>query len=463
MLEASLGARNHERGDTVTGTVVAIGDEVALVSVGGKSEAEIGLGELQDAEGNLEVALGDTIEARVVSTSGGLRLSRRGVLNAATQREIEAAFEDGLALEGKVEKAVKGGYEVRIGRERAFCPMSQIDIIRSDDPGVHEGQIYTFRVIEYAEGGRNIVLSRRRQLEEEQRAEAAEIRKSIVPGAVLAGRVVSVPDFGAFVDLGGGIQGLLHVSQMSWTRVASAGAVVAVGDRVTVQVLGVDDDRISLGLKQLEADPWTEVPTRYEVGQVHTGRITRVVEFGAFVELEPGVEALAHASTFAPTGRPGGWAESLAREATGSFEILSVDAGKKRIGVAMAAEGSGNGGQAPGGAIVPGAVLLGKVERHETFGVFVFLAPGRTGLLPFSETGLEGDRDLPRAFPLGSDVEVMVLEADPGGCRIRLSRKAVAEQRERGDLREYARRQDADAPESFGSLADKLRGALGGD
>ena len=136
---------------------------------------------------------------------------------------------------------MKGGYEVRIARERAFCPLSQIDSVRTTDPAVHEGKVYTFRVIEYKEGGKDIVVSRRKQLEQEQKASADEVRRSIVPGAVLTGRVASVPEFGAFVDLGGGIQGLLHVSEMSWSRVTTPGSVVSQGDEITVKVLRVDE------------------------------------------------------------------------------------------------------------------------------------------------------------------------------------------------------------------------------
>ena len=276
-------------------------------------------------------------------------LSRKGVRNAATQRELEDAYRAGLAVEGKVEKAVKGGYEVRIARERAFCPLSQIDIARTADPAVHEGKLYTFRIIEYKEGGRNVVLSRRKHLEEEQRASAAALRKSIVPGAVITGRVASVLDFGAFVDLGAGIQGLLHVSEMSWSRSTTPGSIVAPGDQITVKVLRVDEatQKIALGLKQLQDDPWATVPARYEVGQVRSGRVTRLAEFGAFVELEPGVEGLAHASTFPPTSRSGGWSKSIAVGMTGAFEILTVDPAQKRIGVALVEEGSSRAAGAP--------------------------------------------------------------------------------------------------------------------
>jgi small subunit ribosomal protein S1 len=383
MFEASLQAKRFERGQTIEGTIVAIGREVALVDVGGKGEAMIEIDELKDAEGDLEVAAGDRIQAMVVSTVGGLKLSRKLARGAATQRQLEDAFHAGLPVEGKVEKAVKGGYEVRIARQRAFCPISQIDTLRNTDPSEHEGHVYEFRIIEYKEGGKNLVVSRRALLEEQQRASAAEIRRSIVAGAVMTGRVTSVRDFGAFVDLGAGVQGLLHVSEMGWSRVSDTSQVVKPGEEITVKVLRVDDDKqkISLGLKQLTADPWSRVHATYEVGQVRTGRVTRLAEFGAFVELEPGVEGLAHASTFAPTGRSEGWSQSVASEMTG-------------------------------------------------------------------------------AFPVGADVEVVVLEVDPPGRRIRLSLKAVLDAQEVEEVREYTERMDVAPAKGFGSLADKLRGAL---
>jgi small subunit ribosomal protein S1 len=466
MFEASVKARQFRRGQTIEGTIVGFGPKVAFVNVGGKGEAEIDLAELKDADGDVEVSVGDRIQAMVVSTGGGIVLSRKGVRNAATQRELEDAFRTGLAVEGKVAQAVKGGYEVRLARERAFCPLSQIDIVRTADPAVHVGQVYAFRIIEYKDGGKNVVISRRKHLEEQQRASAEDVRKSIVPGAVLAGRVASVLDFGAFVDLGGGIHGLLHVSEMGWSRVTNPNEIVAPGDPITVKVLRVDDatQKISLGLKQLMEDPWTMVAAAYEVGQVRKGRVTRVADFGAFVELEPGIEGLAHASTFAPTGRAGEWAKSVAVGLTGAFEILSIDTTQKRIGVALVDEGSSRAAAAtpPQGAIVPGAIVTGKVERHEKFGIFVFLSPGRTGLMPFAETGMDRDTDMLKAFPIGSEVEVAVLEVDPAGRRIRLSKKAVAEQQEQAELREYAARPDAAPAASLGSLADNLRNALKG-
>ena len=213
LFEASLKAKRVEQGQTIEGTIVAIGPEVAFIDVGGKGEATIDVAELKDDEGDIEVEVGDRIQAVVISTSGGLTLSRKLARGAVTLRQLEDAFRSGLPVEGKVEGIVKGGFEVRIARQRAFCPFSQIDTLRTDPP-VHEGKTYEFRIIEFKEGGKNIVVSRRALLEEQQRADAAEVRQSIVPGAILTGRVASVREFGAFVDLGGGVQGLLHISEM---------------------------------------------------------------------------------------------------------------------------------------------------------------------------------------------------------------------------------------------------------
>jgi small subunit ribosomal protein S1 len=376
MFEASEKARQFKRGQQIEGVVVAIGPKVAFVDIGGKGEAEIDVAELKDADGDIDVSVGDRINAIVISTSGGITLSRKGVRNAATQRELEDAFRSGLAVEGKVIEANKGGFEVRIARERAFCPLSQIDIVRTDDANVHVGKTYAFRVIEYKNGGKDVVLSRRKLLEDEQRANAAEARKAIVPGATITGRVASVVDFGAFIDLGGGVQGLLHVSEMGWSRVTNPNEIVAPGDQITVKVLRVDEatQKISLGLRQLQDDPWSSVSAKYQAGQVYRGRISRIADFGVFVELDP------------------------------EF----------------------------------------------------------TGLVPASETGVDRNMDLRKAFQVGTMLDVVVLEVDAASRRIRLSKTAVAEQQEQAEVRDYAARSDVAPGPSVGALAEKLRGALRG-
>lgn len=470
LLEASLAPKSFEVGTLVEGKVVAVGPEVVFVDVGGKGEATIDLAELADADGTLDVKPGDTVQAVVVSSAGGLKLSHRLARGAATRQRLSEAFRAGLPVEGRVERAIKGGYEVRVGGQRAFCPISQIDAHFTADPAVHEGQVYTFRITEYDEQGKDLVLSRRALIEEENRERAEEVRGAIVPGATLDGRVVSVRAYGAFVDLGAGIQGLLHVSEMGWSRVADATSVVRPGDEITVKVLKVEDDKrkISLGLKQLQADPWSTAHETYAVGQVLPGRVSRLTEFGAFIELAPGIDALAHVSTFPPARNADAWKAALPPGAEVQVEILSLDLERRRIGVAVLEEGARRGAQAvaapdrAGGeaAIAPGARLTGKVERHEKYGVFVFLAPGKTGVVPLEELGLERGTDLRKALPVGSDIVVLVLEVDPAGRRIRLSRKAVFAAEEQTEARDYAQRQEETQAEGFGSLGDKFRAAL---
>jgi small subunit ribosomal protein S1 len=210
LLEASYASNHMKRlsnGQTVEGTIVAIGAEVALVDVGAKGEATIATAELKNQDGVLESAVGDKIQATIVSTTGGIQLSRRMQRGAASVRQLEDAFRAGLPVDGKVEKAVKAGYEVTIAAQRAFCPQSQIDEARETDPLIHVGRVYTFKIVEYKEDGQKFVVSRRKFQEEAQQAIAAQIREKVVPDAVLTGRVVSVREFGAFVDLGGGVQG----------------------------------------------------------------------------------------------------------------------------------------------------------------------------------------------------------------------------------------------------------------
>jgi small subunit ribosomal protein S1 len=470
MFEASVQTKRFRNGQTIEGTIVAIGPEVAFVSVGGKGEATIDVSELKDDDGDIEVSVGDRIQATVVSNAGGLVLSRRMALGAASAGQVEDAFSAGLPVEGKVESVIKGGYEVRIARLRAFCPLSQIDTIRTEDPAIHVGRVYSFRIMEFRDGGRKFVVSRRALLEHDQAVRGAELRKSLAVGDVRSGRVVSVREFGAFVDLGAGVQGLLHVTEMSWARVADPAEMVKVGDEITVKIVRIDEEKqqIALSLKALDGDPWAKVPATYAVGQVLSGRITRVAEIGAFIELEPGVEGLAHVSTFPPTGRAGSWSKSLTPGMVVTFEILTIDVEKKRLGLAVVESGSAKTSAAAGPAaasrsgVVPGARLTGKVERHESFGVFVFLAPGKTGLMPFSETGVEKGADVKKALPVGSEIEVIVLEADAAGRRIRVSHKAVEQAREAAEVREYAERESEAQVKSFGSLADKLRGALKG-
>ena len=258
------GPTTLDEGQIVKGRVVQISDDSVFVDIQEKGEAIIARAELEDAQGNLEVGVDDEVEATVISTDGEIRLSRKLLKGMKARALLENAVAHGLPVEGKVAGVIKGGYEVTVGGQRAFCPFSQIDMRRVESSDVYLNQVLEFRVTRYGDNGRNIVLSRRQLLEEQARKAAEETRQKITPGAVLSGTVSSLTDFGAFVDLGG-VQGLVHLSELSHSRTVKPTDFLQVGQTVTVKVLKVDEKsgkgKIALSMKALEGDPWVAVST----------------------------------------------------------------------------------------------------------------------------------------------------------------------------------------------------------
>ena len=440
---ATLFAREAARsvleiGQIVKGRVIQIAAESIFVDVGGKGEAWIERAELTDDEGRLRVAVGDEVEATVVSTGDEVRLSHKLRQGAQARQALAVAAQTGIPVEGKVAAVIKGGYEVTVGGLRAFCPFSQMDVRRVETAEEYVGRVLEFRVVTYSDNGRNLVLSRRRLLEERAAEAAEETRKKILPGAVLAGTVASLADFGAFVDLGG-VQGLVPLSELSHSRVSRPADRLSVGETVTVKVLRVDQEkgRISLSLKALEGDPWAAVPGRLRERQVVHGRAVRATEFGVFVELLPGVDGLLH-NTEIPRSRGGALREAAAGGAEVTVLIVSVDPEKRRIALALAPEGATAGEQMESRVEV-GAVLTGTVERLESFGVFVRLGPGQTGLIPIAELGMARGTDLRKAVPVGTEITVLVLAIEEGGRRIRLSHAQALAREERAESRAFLR------------------------
>ena len=397
---------------------------------------------------------------------------------AAEQKERQArvaplyrAYRGRHGISGRVEKGIKGGYEIRIGKARAFCPHSQIDIQRVDDPESFIGTTQQFRITQLRRGGEDVVVSRRALIEDERKEEAAAVRATLIEGAVTLGRVSSLAKFGAFVDLGAGVTGLVHLTELSHGRVNRVDQAVQLGEAVRVKILKLqgERDRISLSIRQASEDPWTSVAESFQAGQVYPGKVLRLADFGAFIELSPGVEALAPAGEFPPS--PEGWRDGLTPGSEQPWRVLKVDAEQRRISLTRV-----DGDATPLPELTPGLELVGKVQRVERFGVFVWLGPGRVGLVPNVFTGTPPGTDLGRHFPIASELEVEVVEIDERG-RIRLAKKGVSRQPQRnGDSaaprRERPRRQPkrnervpaapmSDSTEGFGSLlADKLKDAL---
>jgi small subunit ribosomal protein S1 len=336
--------RRVAAGDSVRGRIVSIGSSAAFVDIGARLEALIDLAELVDpATGERQVAVGDEIEAHVTDDgrSSGTIVLRRTMGRGARTAELEQAHAHGIAVEGLVTGQNKGGFEVQIGGLRAFCPASQIDV-RRGDPESYVGQRFRFKITKLEGHGRNVVVSRRDVLEEEAAELAAVTRARLQVGAVVSGTVVSLRDFGAFVDLGG-IEGLIHVSELGYARPQHPSEVLEVGQRVEAQVVKIEPgadgrrERVGLSLRALAADPWRDVPERFPVGAEVPGVVQRVEQFGAFVQLAPGVEGLVHVSQMALDRRIAHARQAATVGQEVAVTVLAIDPEKRRISLSMSA------------------------------------------------------------------------------------------------------------------------------
>ena len=351
------------------------------------------------------------------------------------------AFRAGQPVQGTVEKVIKGGYEIKVGRCRGFCPQSQMDVHRVEHADEHVGKTYAFKILQLRRGGEDVVISRRALLEAEHEEEMKSVRATLIEGAVMTGRVARLAEFGAFVDLGAGVTGLVHTTELAHGRVVRPADIVAVGDRVPVKVTKLDEasGKISLSIRQAITDPWESVPTLFEVGKAYHGTLKRFADFGAFVELRRGIEALAPAREFPP--KTGGWRDGLEIEGSGDWIVIAVDAARRRITVVPAFPGWEElFREAP----APGATLTGKVAKAEVFGIFVWLGPGRVGMVPRVWSGAANGPGFESRFPVGSDLAVEVVDVQEEGRRIRLSVQGV--DREAADAQQASRKEASARP-----------------
>lgn len=470
-------------GEKVRVKIFQLGADTAFCTLD-RHEAMIDLDELKDDEGILRLGVGDEVEAHVVETGAkGIILSRKLSRDAASMNLLAEARLSGMPVEGLVIGVNKGGLEVAVGEARAFCPMSQVDVRPAGKLDELVGQRLTFRVTEVKE--RKVVLSRRAILEEENRAKAAELKKTLEVGKVLKGRIVNVQAFGAFVDLGG-LEGLIPVSEMSHVRVGHPSEVVKVGDEVEVEVIRLEEaeprspdkskrkDRITLSMRKLMADPFAAAMESLKEGAVLKGKVVRLQPFGAFVELMPAVDGLIHISAMSER-RIAHPRDVLRVGDEVEVKVEKLDPAEKRIGLRLVKDGvavgegvssSGQaavegqaGGEEPRKAVVRprrGQVVVGKVNRVESFGIFIEWE-GFSGLVPASETGTDRGTDLKRVFPMGKEVKAEIIEAD--GHKLKLSIVAAQRSEERADLAAWKKgqAQQEKGAGGFNSLADKLK------
>lgn len=351
MLASSVVDRGRLRpGQRVEAVIVKITPDWVFLDIGGKSEGYLDTQELLDAEGNLAVKEGDAIRAYFLSSRENEKLFTTRISGGQAARTyLEDAWRSGIPVNGLVEKEVKGGFDVRIaGNIRGFCPYSQTGLMKTGDLGDFLGKRHQFRIIEYSERGRNIILSRRSILEEEQQKRKEVLKLSLQEGMTIKGTVTAVQDFGAFIDIGG-IQGLLPISEIGWGRVEDIRERLAVGQELEVAIVKLDwaKDRITLSLKETQPDPWERVEVKFPEGSVHAGRVTRLTKFGAFVTLEDGVDGLVHISKLASGKKISHPGEVLKQSQTLSVRVEKVDKEKRRIALSLAEnEGESEGGAA---------------------------------------------------------------------------------------------------------------------
>ena len=345
--EAPSGGRGPKVGDIITGEVLSIADDVVFIDLGGKSEGMLGIEQVSDRDGKVLVSVGDRVEARVVDTgdrSGVITLRRSVGKGPEASAELLQAHELGLPVEGLVTEAIKGGFSVQMAGQRAFCPISQIDSRFVEDAEQFVGRRFDFRITRYEVGsaGRsNLVVSRRVLLEEEAAAKAAETRAILKVGVVLPGVVTTIKDYGAFVDIGG-LEGMLHISELGFARVAHPSDVLSVGQGLNVQVLKIENtgdakrpEKISLSLKSLESDPWSEAAASMSAGARASAVITRIQPFGAFAELAPGVEGLIHISEMGQGKRINSPREVVAVGDEVTVTVLSIDSERRRLSLSL--------------------------------------------------------------------------------------------------------------------------------
>ncbi len=327
-----------EPGEKVTARVLKISGEWVFLNTGRKGEGFLDKKELLDGEGNLTVREGDTVTAWFLSSSNNEMRFTTKLGGAAGQSQLEDAWRSGIPVDGCVEKEVKGGFEVKVaGSVRAFCPYSQMGLRRTDNPDAYVGRHLSFRITEYGEKGRNIVLSHRAILEEERQQQKEELRETLREGMTVKGTVTSIREFGAFLSIGS-VEGLLPISEIGWGRVADINEVLTVGQEleVVVKQINWENDRFSFSLRETQADPWEMVTHAFPEGSFHTGRVARLTNFGAFVTLAPGVDGLIHISRLGSGKRISHPREVLKEGETMEVKVESVDRENRRLSLALA-------------------------------------------------------------------------------------------------------------------------------
>jgi len=429
MFEESLANQTLTRGAVVTGTVVDIQSDSVIVNAGLKSEGIIPISEFKNASGELEIEVGDEVEVSLEAVEDGFgetKLSREKAKRDEVWRRLEKAFENEDIVKGLISGKVKGGFTVDIEEIRAFLPGSLVDVRPVRDPVFLEGKELEFKVIKLDQRRNNVVVSRRAVVETEFSAEREALLESLQEGITIKGIVKNLTDYGVFVDLGG-IDGLLHITDMAWKRVKHPSEIVNVGDEIDVKVLKFDRERnrVSLGMKQLGTDPWADLARRYPANSRLFGKVTNIADYGCFVEIEEGVEGLVHVSEMDWTNKNVNPSKVVHIGQEVEVMVLDIDEERRRISLGVK-QCFPNPWDEFGATRNKGDVVKGTIKSITDFGIFIGLEGDIDGLIHLSDISWhEPGEEAVRNFSKSDEIEAVVLSVDPERERISLGIKQL--------------------------------------
>jgi len=430
LFEQSIASQRIRPGTILNGLIVEVGQDYVIVNVGLKSEAVIPADQFKNEKGEIEVTVGETVEVALDSVedgSGETRLSREKAKRARTWTRLETAFEKQEIVIGIITGRVKGGFTVEIDNVRAFLPGSLVDVRPVRDPSYLENKPLEFKVIKLDQKRNNVVVSRRAVVEQEYSAERSALLDNLQEGAAVKGVVKNLTDYGAFVDLGG-IDGLLHITDMAWKRVKHPSEVVKVGEEIDVRILKFDRERqrVSLGLKQLGADPWQNIARRYPANTRLFGKVTNIADYGCFVEIEEGVEGLVHVSEMDWTNKNVNPAKVVHVGQEVEVMVLDIDEERRRISLGVK-QCKANPWKDFAENYNRGDKVSGQIKSITDFGIFIGLAGGIDGLVHLSDISwdMPGEEAV-RSYQKAQQVDAMVLSIDPERERISLGIKQLA-------------------------------------
>ncbi len=429
MLEESFIGRSPAEGSVITGTVVAIENDFAVVDVGLKTEGRVSLKEFAMPGQPAKVAIGDQVEVyleRVENAMGDAVLSRDKARREESWIKLERAFNEQTRVEGVIFGRVKGGFTVDLDGAVAFLPGSQVDVRPMRDVGPLMNQPQMFQILKMDRRRGNIVVSRRAVLEERRAEERTSLVASLAEKQIVEGVVKNITDYGAFVDLGG-VDGLLHVTDIAWRRVSHPTEVLSVGQTVTVQIIKINHEtqRISLGMKQLQTDPWEGVGAKYPVGAKFKGKVTNVTDYGAFVELEPGVEGLVHVSEMSWVKKNVAPSKIVTPGTEVDVQVLEVDSNKRRISLGLK-QTQDNPWEAFAKAHPPGSTIEGEIKSITEFGLFIGLDQDIDGMVHLSDLSWDKQgEEAVKAYEKGQTVKAQVLDVDAEKERVSLGIKQL--------------------------------------